>query len=381
MRGNKLFKFVDKYVGIPLLFALGKICAHSDKRKPSPAITHPDNILLIKLSAMGDTILMIPAVRSLKKKYPEAKIKMIVTGINKDVMNDCPYLDELIFLDVDKLLKNPLSFFTFIKSLRKISFDLVIDFDQWLRLSPLISFFSGAAKRIGFKTPGQYRDFIYTEKTEHARNRHEVECFLDLLRAIGIETDDKKLELWIKKEVEDDVYDFLSINNIGRNDTLIGVHPGCGGHGGPREWPWEKYVELVKLLQKTNNIKIIFTGTGGEKELIEKISNKPGSKPMIVIGWKLAKVAALIKRMNVLVCGNTGVMHMACAVRTPVVALHGPTNPLKWGPWGENHTVIKANIFCSPCLYLGFEYGCRDYPCMGTIEVDNVYNKVKEYLR
>ncbi len=379
MRGNRLFKFIDAYIGKSLLVIFGRL--FRQKIQLDSIRYQPDKILLIKLSAMGDTILMTPAIRNLRQFYPKANIQMIVTRVNKDVLKDCSYLDSLILLDLEKLVKKPWLLWKFIRSLRKEHFDLAIDFDQWLRISPLLAFLSGAEQRVGFQTPGQHRDQTYTKKVTHQVDQHEVECFLDLLRALEIPITDKDPELWVSRAAVIQVNKKLIDWGIAKGDIVIGIHPGCGSHGFPRQWPEHYYIELIKRLQQIPQVKVVLTGGIQEASLVSKIAAALETEPAQAVGWELSETIALIKKYKVLVCGNTGVMHIAAAIKTPVVALHGPTNPHKWGPWGENHNIITAHKDCSPCLCLGFEYACQDHPCMATITVDEVYQALNKTLK
>jgi lipopolysaccharide heptosyltransferase II len=379
MRGNRLFKIIDAYIGKSLLFIFGKL--FRQKIRLASIRYQPERILLIKLSAMGDTVLMTPAIRNLRQFYPKANIKMIVTKVNQGVLTDCPYLNGLILLDLEKLVKKPWLTWNFIKLLRREYFDLAIDFDQWLRISPLLAFLSGAEQRIGFQTPGQHRDQTYTKQVIHDADKHEIECFLDLLRALDIPINDKDPELWVTKTAVIKVNKKLVDWGAGKGEVVIGIHPGCGSHGFPRQWPGQNYIDLIKRLQAENKGKIVLTGGFQEKGLMNSIASTLEIEPAVAIGWDLSETIALIKKIKLLVCGNTGVMHIAAALKTPVVALHGPTDPRKWGPWGEQHTVLTAKSSCSPCLYLGFEYACRDYPCMATITVEEVYQAVLKYLK
>lgn len=373
MRGNRIFKYLDKYIGIPLVFILGFFVKKDFGVEQTRLKT--DKILLIKLSAMGDTILMIPAIRAVRKRFPQAIIKMVVTDINKEIVKQCPYLDGIIVLDLARYTRNPWLFFRFVKVLRKERFDVALDFDQWLRISPLLAFFSGAHRSIGFKTAGQSRHWLYSRSIEHAREKHEVECFLDIVKPLGVENPDSSLELWVSKKAQDDVEKKLAQAEIKKEDTLIVAHPGCGAHGFPRQWPEKNYQELIRRLQDIEGMKIIVTGSTSEKNIVERACNGlPVS--LKAIGWSLEEITALIKRVRVVVCGNTGIMHIAAALGTPVVALHGPTNPKKWGPWNKKSSIVTAKVPCSPCLYLGFEYGCTAYACMNAIEVDEVYKEV-----
>lgn len=374
MRGNWIFKSIDRYVGIPLIFLLGFFAFPVSKKRGEYS-----KILLIKLSAMGDTILMIPAIRALRRRFPQATIKMVVTDINKEIVKRCPYLDGIIVLDLAGYIRKPWLFLSFINILRQEKFVAALDFDQWLRISPLLAFFSGAARRIGFKTPHQSRHQLYTDVIEHSREKHEVECFLDIVKPLGIENPDSALELWVDKNVQEEVEKKLAAAGLKKEDALIVVHPGCGAHGFPRQWPAKKYQELLRQLQTAAwPVKIVVTGGRSEKSIVEQVGQ--GLPLMKAVGWTLDEIVALISLAKVVVCGNTGVMHIAAALGTLVVALHGPTNPKKWGPWSKKSTPISAKISCSPCLYLGFEYACTTFPCMNTIEVNEVFNAVMNSL-
>ena len=374
LRGNRLFKFVDRYVGIFFCFYLGLVARVLKIISKSKIHEVPSSILIIKLSAMGDTVLLIPALRALRERYPGIFISIVVTYVNKEVVENCPYLNELILFDLKEYFKNPLKILLFLKKLRRGKNLLAFDFDQWLRISPLLSYFSGAKERIGFKTAKQERHFLYTKIVSHSKKRHEVECFLDLIRALDIKIRDRSLRLWIERGDEDYTQSLLHINRITADDLLIDIHPGCGGiYGYPRQWDEKRYVKVANYLIQNYKARIVLTGGKEEINLVEGIASLMKIKPLIVAGrLSFGQLVALIKRCCFTLSGNTGIIHLASAVGTPSVVLHGPTNVQKWGPVDKKCIVVKAKIPCSPCLYLGFEYGCKKHTCMDLISVDEV---------
>ncbi|MDI6757794.1 MAG: glycosyltransferase family 9 protein, partial [Endomicrobiia bacterium] len=187
MRGNRLLKIIDFYIGVPLVWLLGFLC-----KKPATLDGAFKKILLIKLSAMGDSVVLIPAVRALRKKFPDATITVICTKINKDIFQLCPYINKTIVFDVKKII-NP---FYSLKLFGKEHYDAAIDFDQWLRVSPVLSFLSKAKIRLGFETDLQFRHYSYTHPVKHSKDRHELECFFDIIRPLSVESSDDKLEFW-----------------------------------------------------------------------------------------------------------------------------------------------------------------------------------------
>lgn len=380
MRGRRVFRSLDRYIGIPLSLGLSLF----DRIHP-PSISTPESpssILVIKLSAIGDTVLLIPSLRKLRMAYPDAYIAMVLTYVNSELLEDCPYLDEIIHLDI----KRPLGLLGFIKGLRKRRFDLVLDFDQWLRASPLIAYLSLARRRIGFRTPGQYRHYLYTKAILWEERRHEVNSFFDIIRGAGVEGNDEPLELWVKDRDRATITEVLRREGVRDGDLLVGIHPARGTHLHPRKWREENYGYVADHLIVEYGVKVVFTGTKEDGEMVGQIISSMKEIPINMVGrTSIGELLALVERFSLLLCINTGVMHIAAALGTPVIALHGPDDPEKWGPWGEGHVVIRANLPCSPCSYLGFEYGCRRGLCMESITKEEVLSacckKIEEVRR
>jgi len=380
MREKGLLKFIDRFVGVPIAFLLGTTSRLWQPRRilSQGAVC---NILIIKLSAVGDSILAVPAWRSLRERFCQSGITVICSSVTHDTLSAFPFFDDIIHLNIEKMVRKPRALFGFLRDLRSREFDLVIDFDQWMRMTALLSFATGAPKRVGFDTKDQHRRFCYTHTVRPSEQRHEVNSFMDLAVAAGAARGSRELQMWIPDEDLAAARDTIS---YARRDSRIVVafHPGCGGSGTPRQWPADAFVNLgKKLTESSREIAVVVTGSPGEIPLAEEIANRIGDRCISLAGAQsITRFAALLKCCNLLVCGNTGAMHVAAAVGVPTVALHGPTNPHKWGPVGDNHVVIQSPIPCSPCLDLGFDYGCTSHPCMGMITVDGVFDAVSSRL-
>ncbi len=369
-RGNNLFKLIDRYIGVPAVWLSGLVIK---KQKEIPA--RLNEILVIKLSAMGDSILLVPSIRALKRRYPEAVITVLCTSINREIFKNCQYVDKIILCDIKKIASNPLSLFSvFDKKL----YDIAIDFDQWLRLSPLLAVLSGVSARIGFKTEGQYRHYNYSSYAVHSRTKHEVDTFLELLTLLGISAADNRLEFNITEEANQRAKDLFKMIYMDDNEPFIVMHPETPKHGAQRHWPAAKYIELGKKLTRDYRFKVLVTGTKSELSSNIKIVSAIGPDAKLLPPCDILTVAAVISKAKAVVCGNTGIMHLACALHRPVVAIHGPTDPAKWGPRGDKCRVVRSAMSCSPCLYLGFEYGCEDNKCMEAVMVEDVLKNVKE---
>ncbi len=353
------------------------------KRKRTIPSGKINKILFVKLAAIGDTILLIPTIRSLKKAYPEAELTFLCTPVNFSVVNKIPYVDKVININVHSFLRNVFKFRTFLKEYRSIKYDISIDGGQWERMSTLMSVAAKAEYYIGFKTEGQNKHHLYDSVIDHSRTVHEAENFLDLLEPlnINITSEDKKLEYFLNANDYKFADDFWTENNLTRKKVIV-FHPGCGINGKAREWEPERFVELGERLYKTDKeIRFIITGSDVEKDITDFIHNKLGNSAINLAGKAgVDKVIAVLKKANVVVCGNTGILHMAASVNSKIIALHGPTDPVKWGPYNDHSVVIQSDKFCSPCLYLGHDYGCSEPTCMSHITVDDVFIEVRKAL-
>ena len=158
MHPNILQKILDRYIGSLFCLLLGgfQSCRAVQHRRA------PQRILLIQLSAIGDTILTVPTIRAIRDRFPKAHLAMIASSINLQYLEGCPYIDQHIPCRLEELMKSPWNLIGFIMALRHQKFDWVIDFEHWTRFSTLIAYGSGASRRIGFRAAGQHRHYLFT---------------------------------------------------------------------------------------------------------------------------------------------------------------------------------------------------------------------------
>ncbi len=376
---------IDFFLGIPLLVLLSLFKKLKLKGQPRSLPGNPRKILVILLGAVGDTLLLVPAMRLLKRKYPGARIYFFGTQVNRDLAGYVPGLDEVITFEFGQLLQGPRGLYNFwrlIVSLREQQFDLVLDFEKWVRASALVSHAAGSRYTAGFKTKKQYRHFCYDLRVEKA-NKHVMEVFLDLVKALpGTDAGETP-----KQVLDRHLIHRIKRYNPGLENYIV-IHPGAGGnvrHGGRRIWPPARYARLIADVAAGHpELYFVLTGTAGEAALVHDILRRvPGRAGRVVVlagQTNIHQMLGLIARASLVVCGNTGVMHMAVALDVPVVALHGPTDPHKWGPRGTKHIVVQSTAACAPCLDLGFEYRCRTARCMEMINYGDVLQAVNQVL-
>jgi heptosyltransferase I len=374
-----IFRFFDKYIGFPILLFIS-IFFKKKKRLP---VENIKRIMVIIFAAIGDTILLIPTLKVLRRAYPGAEITLLCSHINENVAKNIPYIDNTIVSDIYSYATNPIGFIKFIKRLRKEKFEIIIDTEQWSRISALIISLSRYDYSVGFKTPGQLKHFIFDTVAIHSKDKHELETFLDLLGLLGIEVfeEDKKLEYFLNEGNHSRADKFLEENNL-KDKIIIDFHPGCGSNGKPREWPEENYIKLGKKInQYFPQIKILITGSPDDFEKCERIQKGISADCLNIAGkYPLDDVLGIIEKVNLVICSNTGMLHLAACVGTNTLGLHGPTNPVKWAAYTKNTVTLQSDKYCSPCLYLGHDYGCETPNCMEYIRIDEVFLKSLKIL-
>lgn len=358
---------LDFMLGVPLVKGAS---IFSPKRR---IVETPKNILIIKLAAAGDTVLLGAVLKSFRQAHPHASIDWLVSPINYPIAKLFPVADRLIVWTGGMA-----GLFSLVWKICSNRYDAVCDVDQWARGTALLAFLSGAPIRVGFRTEGQYRDGLFTDIFEKRYDQHEIFDFYGLLERLGplARTTDLTIPVTEAGEAEC-MLQAPFLFDARRGGLRVLVHPGCGADGGPREWPIGNYGVLSHWLIKRYNAQIVLTSGPEERKktlqlnrLLDGAAQDVGGK----MSWE--GLIALVFHADLVISGNTGVMHIAAALKKKQVALHGPTNPLLWGPMNERAKVVQTRCPKCPCLKLGFEYHAADQSCMAQIDVEDVKTAV-----
>ena len=321
-----VIKFLDKHVGN----AICNFLALFNRKKPDS--NDISSILVIQLWGIGESILTLPAVDALRKKFPKAELNVLVTSRNEDVYYNNKNINKTV-----KINLNPFSILNFIiKNNQK--YDFVIDMEEYLNISSIISFFVG--KRIvGYSHNARAR--LYTSKVKYNDKQHAVQTFLDLARVLNINYTINNLpKLNFSKNDKRFVDKFLKNNNIKSNDFVVCVAPGAAESAKARMWPYERYAELCDEIASRYNAKIIFAGASNEAELIDEIQKniENNSKTINAAGKiTLNQLFYLIGKSNLFIGNDAGPMHIAAAQGVKTLGLFGPNLPLRFGPYGKGN--------------------------------------------
>ncbi|MEW6685303.1 MAG: glycosyltransferase family 9 protein [Candidatus Edwardsbacteria bacterium] len=340
-------------------------------------------ILLFVWGGIGNMLLFTPTLVVLRRQFPEAKIflcvqksKMLEVIGAGNTQGKNQLVDGVISLDSIRGWEK----FRLIGMLRSFAPDIALSNVTNPRLlSSLLSFLSGAKIRIGKDT--KRRGFLNTIRIEQKKNLHEVESNLNLLRPLGVTIDDTHFFIQISEADRRFATYYLENQGLGEDYMLIGIHPGSSFHQSFKRWDKDRFAELVQKLSEMKKIKCLLFGGKEEENLVKYIQEKVNKSVSTYIGnGELCRTAALIERCNLFVSNDTSLMHLAAALKVPVMAIFGPTIPEKNRPYGEGHTVIYKSLPCRPC-YKFKKIKCKkNFACLKEITVEEVFQIAKDKL-
>lgn len=343
-------------------------------------------ILVLRYRFIGDTILTVPFMRNLRQAEPDAYIAWVVAPGSSEVVQGIPYVDELIFWDPVTIHADSRGTHRtfgakvkFIRELRASRFDKVYVLKRSFG-SALIGFLSGAGKRIGFATEG--RSFLLTTTVPYRHDQHEVQNFLDVLRADGVPVVDDYLEAWTSKAEESQAEELLVRNGVGPDEKLVTLHPFSSIT--ERGWHLDNFAALATRLAALG-YRPLLLGAPNDRGLLDTAAGKFGTQTVDLVGKSSLRITmALLKRCALFVGNDSGVMHLAAAAGIPLIAIFGPQSPVKFGPWSKQAAIIYSQFPCSPCRQKFFTE-CQPSPhgkpkCIEAITVDQVVTACRSFL-
>lgn len=345
-------------------------------------------ILVMRYRFIGDTVLTVPFLRNLRYAYPDAQIDLMVAPVSGEVIEKCPYVDNFIYFDTTKKHRyenkdgqQKKDFWHYVKLLRAEKYDKAYILKRSLS-SAFLAFAAGIRERIGFNTEG--RGFLLTKRTPYIENKHEIDCFLDVLKTDNIAIKDNFLENWVEDSEIEAVKKIMLINgyNFNSNKKTVIVHATSGNR--KKEWAKEKWAEIVTWLSNEKNTQVVFNGTKNDSKTYEEIMSYVTAElkttPINFCGcFNLRQTLAFSKLCDLIVGCDSGNLHIAASVDIPVIGIYGPMNTIKWKAHCKNSIILKTNLPCQPC---GLKKKCeRNYQCITDIDVDLVKNSIVKCLQ
>lgn len=316
-------------------------------------------ILIIRSDRFGEFILNTPAIKAVKNKFPAASITLMVSPAVKEIVEGWPIVDEILVYPKGRLQ----GILSLVSEFRKRKFDLAVVLNPKKEFH-IATFLAGIPVRVGYE---RKFGFLLSHKIQDRKQlgqKHEVEYNLDLLKVIGIKCQDKSLFVSFDREDEETVNFLLGERGVSDTDNIVVVHPWTSDP--VKQWPVKHFSQLAQRLLTKVPCRVVIIGGKDEVGQSEEFCKDKIGLINITGKLTLRQLAAFLRRCRLLVSNDSGPVHMAAAVGTPVVALFRSDLPGKtakrWGPWGQGHIIIEKSS-----LY--------------DITVDEVFDKVKEVLK
>ncbi len=327
-------------------------------------------ILIIKWGALGDLIASTPAIKALRNNYPDARITLLTNPLMIQIIPEGFLVDDHIIINtnrnkvIDSVSKQLLTAFR----LRRKKFDLAVNLRWTSERAALLTYLSGAKVRIS-SGPEKLMN-LYTVRLKHPTGRyHEIHRNLDIVKGLGLNIEDENPTLYLSGGDKKFADDFFNSVSISKKNTIC-IHPGASRE--IRAWLPDRFAEIGKRLVKEFDSNIVVTWSGSESALADRIVSEIGKNAYKAPATEsIGRLAALIENCGLFFSNCTGPMNVSVAVKTPVVALLGSSDPTDWGAYGREHINIK-----SP-LVLEHYSDESEHEAMKAILVDSVWNIVQ----
>jgi heptosyltransferase-2 len=339
-----------------------------------PLSPHFDAVLVIGPNWIGDAVMSTPALANLRRGLPKAKIDLLVPRRVAPLFEDHPHIDRVWIRDDRQPRRQRLAH---LLALRRHRYEAVLLLPNSFRAA-LYAWLVGSPIRVGYATNGRRWLLSRCVPVVDVQPSHQIDAYLRLVTALGLPVVERLPMLAPTMRAEMEAEQLWGAQGWGREDLVIGICPGAAFGPAKRWWP-ERFAALADRLIAPGGFRMAFFGSRDEIPLVEHIRSQMTHAAVSLAGQDtLGSFMALAARCAVMITNDSGSMHIANAVGTPVVALFGPTDPCRTAPTAAPATVLRRDLACSPCFRTSCPYS--DHPCMRLIEVDDVYRAVLDTL-
>ena len=397
---------IDYWLGIPICFFLTIIYKlQRILRLKNPRYDErPRNVLFIELAEMGSTVIAYPAMKKLKSLYPDSSIHFLLFKQIEESMKiiDTVPKDNVFTIDSTSVFSIAKDTLKFMWSSRKRKIDTTINLEMFARYSTILSYLSGAKKRVGFhryEQEGLYIGDFLTHKVIYNPHIHTAQSFLALVYAlqasrqeiplVKVPINKDKLEvprMLSDKKSKENIWSILKSANpdVSEEKKLVIVNPNASKLISIRKWPLENYARLIKKLLSDKDVFIAITGVKSEKPDAQYICNSVKSDRVIDLTGKtsLRELLDLFNVGHILITNDSGPAHFASLTNIHIIVFFGPETPDLYKPLTENCTVMYSNYACSPCVSAFNQRlsPCNNNLCLKSMGVDYVYATVRNIL-
>ena len=339
-------------------------------------LPHINKILVIRVDGIGDLLNSTPAIALLRENYPSAEITVLARPLNAPVLIGNPDVDRILIFDRKDKHRGIAAQLRFYHELRREGFQLVVAM-QTAMWSHLVAFLSGAPYRLG-----RYQKRFRSTLTHAWRGKyrkgetHEVDRNLELVRLICQGESRRKLVYHMSADEIATAKAQQTSWGIGDDAFLIGIHP--GGSSFDKRWPEKQYADLADRLAQQYNATILLLRGPEEAELVQNIQEAMQSHAITYAPKTIRELGAILSCCGLVVCNDSGPMHLAAALDVPMVAIFGPTDHVAWYPLSENATIVRRDMPCWPCSAHKCKIG---WECTKKLPVDPVWDATTEKVK
>ncbi|MBE3100251.1 MAG: lipopolysaccharide heptosyltransferase I [Planctomycetes bacterium] len=345
--------------------------------------------LIIKPSSLGDVVQALPVLTALRESHPQAHLAWLVSTAFADILRGHPRLDDVRVFDrrrfgrIGRSLGITTEFMAFIENLRRERFTTVLDL-QGLFRSGFLAAATGAKSRVGFASARELATLFYTDAVPLPHeDMHAVDRYLALARHVGLADPKATDHLPAPAETRAAVRRRLQDEGLGPDEPFVVV---CTyARWATKQWPAERFAEVLLRLHAETGARGVLAGSAAATDVGRRIATAAaGARPIDLSDrTTLKEMAALAAEARAMVTNDSGPMHVAAAVGTPVVAVFGPTHPGRTGPYGPGHHVLVGKAPCRPCFRRECLYssGPRALACLLTVTAEEVARHLMEVWR
>ncbi|WP_319526233.1 lipopolysaccharide heptosyltransferase II [uncultured Desulfosarcina sp.] len=335
-------------------------------------------LLIRSTNWIGDAVMTTPAVRTIRHHFPDASISLLAKPWVTPVFAHSPHVDEIIVYEANGRHRGAMGPVRLARDLRRRGFDAAILLQNAIEAA-LIAFLAGIPMRIGFDTDARRLLLTHPVRcTKAIKAIHQTGYYLKILEGVGIQSLDQTLELSVGDTNRQRAKEVLAEQGVSPGRRVIGLNPSAT-YGPAKQWFPERYAALGDRLSRTLDASIVIFGGPSDRDLGRHIAGLMKSPAVDLSGrTSLGEAMALIERCDAFVTNDSGLMHVAAAVNTPLVAVFGSTNSTTTSPFSPTSRIVRVPIACSPCMKPVCPLGHMN--CMRQVSVEMVAEAVEGML-
>ncbi|MFH1189433.1 MAG: lipopolysaccharide heptosyltransferase II [Candidatus Omnitrophota bacterium] len=336
-------------------------------------------ILIVRLDRIGDVVLSTPVIKAMRDAYPDGHIAMMVRPYAREIVEGNPYLNEVIIYDKDSGHKGIAGNYRFIQELKAKKFDIAVILHPTKRTHIVMSL-AGIPERIGYDRKA---GFLLTKPVPHTKQfgmRHEIDYTLGILRYMGIEPSTRALYMPTSDVSERKIRGIFDENRIKDTEPVVVMNPGASCAS--KRWSVERFADVAGGLVERYGARIVVISGSADRHFGDRLASLVKGACVNLSGKTgIGDIASLLRRAKLFISNDSGPVHIACAVGTPVIAIFGRSDrglsPERWGPSGKRDQVLHKDVGCDIC----YAHNCKaGFKCLDSIKPEEVLEAAGKIL-